>query len=184
MYFIDEICSWKPSDLSESAEKEIILQEIHQHGETLLLRSHALAHMTATAMVLNRERNKILMVHHNIFDTWACVGGHADGMTDLCAVARKEVAEETGLVHLQQCVDGIASLDILQVAAHLKNGNYVPNHLHLNATYVFFAEEKDALRIKPDENSAVAWIAVSELDSHTKEKEFLNVYHKILKRFF
>ena len=37
------------------------------------------------------------MVYHNIYDSWSWLGGHADGETDLLAVALREVKEETGL---------------------------------------------------------------------------------------
>ena len=83
MYFINAIKAYCPNNAEEEIEKESICQFIEEKGERVLLRESTLAHITSTAMIFNGEKDKLLMVHHNIYDTWACVGGHADGMDDL-----------------------------------------------------------------------------------------------------
>ncbi|HEY8910804.1 MAG TPA: NUDIX domain-containing protein [Desulfosporosinus sp.] len=35
------------------------------------------------------------MIHHNIYNSWSWIGGHADGEEDLSAVVMKELKEET-----------------------------------------------------------------------------------------
>lgn len=182
MYFIDAVRAYLPADEEEQTEKDAILSFLQEKGEAALFRESTLAHMTSTAMVFNEERDKLLMVHHNIYNTWACVGGHADGLSDLFQVAQKETAEETGVVNLRPVTEKILSLDILQVAKHYKRGKYVPNHLHLNATYGFVSSEKEPLHSKADENFAVMWVPLSELDTYSKEPEFVKVYRKIIKK--
>lgn len=182
MYFVDAINAYLPVDGEEQAEKEVIKAFLKENGERALFRESTLAHMTSTAMVFNEEKDKLLMVHHNIYDTWACVGGHADGMPDLFLVALKETEEETGVKNLRPVTEKILSLDILQVAKHYKRGAYIPNHLHLNATYGLIASENEVLRVKEDENSAVMWVPISQLESYSKEPEFVKVYRKIIKK--
>lgn len=182
MYFMDAVKAYLPGDAEEQAEKEIICAFLMEKGEKALFRENALAHMTSTAMVFNEEKDKLLMVHHNIYDTWACVGGHADGMGDLYQVALKETAEETGVKAVRSITEDILSLDILQVAKHYKRGKYVPNHLHLNVTYGLISSEKEPLRAKADENSAVMWVPITQLESYSKEPEFVKVYRKIIKK--
>ena len=94
----------------------------------------------------------------------------------------KETEEETGVKNLRSVSEQILSLDILQVAKHYKRGKYVPNHLHLNATYGLIASESEPLRVKADENSAVMWVPIAELDAYSKEPEFVKVYRKIIKK--
>mgnify|MGYP002237558723 CR=1 FL=1 len=53
--------------------------------------------MTASAWVVNKDRSKVLMIYHNIYNSWSWLGGHADGETDLLAVAIREVREEAAL---------------------------------------------------------------------------------------
>ena len=56
--------------------------------------------MTASAWVVNKDRSKVLMVYHNIYNSWSWLGGHADGETDLLAVAIREVREEAGIANV------------------------------------------------------------------------------------
>ena len=60
-----------------------------EESERPFERANRLAHFTASAWVTNARRDRVLMIWHNIYRSWAWTGGHADGETDLCAVARR-----------------------------------------------------------------------------------------------
>jgi len=182
MNFLQSVREYQPYNMEEGKERQIVLDLLEQNEERILFRTSQLAHATATAMVFNEKKDKVLMVKHNIFGTWACVGGHADGEADLLRVAKKELLEETGVFAAIPISDEILSLDILLVAGHYKRGEYVPNHLHINATYAFIAPENVKLTIKEDENSAVAWIPIDKISKYCKEMEFVKVYKKIIKK--
>ena len=62
-----------------------------------MTRQNEYGHFTSSAFVLNKERTKILMIYHKIYNSWAWTGGHADGDTDLLYTAIREVKEETNL---------------------------------------------------------------------------------------
>ena len=65
----------------------------------------------------------------------------------------------------------------------MKKGEYVHSHLHLNATYLFEADEKDLTRIKEDENSGVRWFTVEDMFDAVSEKWMAeNVYKKLCER--
>ena len=182
MEYLEAVKRYCPMDEEERLEKEVILSFLEEKGDLALLRKSEMAHMTSTAMIFNETKDKLLMVHHNIYDTWACVGGHADGMKDLLAVAFKEAAEETGVTEVKAITENVLSLDILQVGKHYKRGSYVPNHLHLNVTYGMTAPEDVPLRIKEDENSGVMLVPIAELEVYSKEDEFIKVYRKIIEK--
>ena len=99
--------------------------------------------MTASAWVVNKDRSKILLAYHNIYDSWAWLGGHADGEKDLLKVALKEVAEESGVKNIKPVSEDILSVEILTVDGHEKKGVYVPSHLHLNVTYLIEADDTE-----------------------------------------
>lgn len=165
----------------EQADKEVMLELLETY-DNLLVRENRLAHFTASSMVFNNARDKVLMIYHNIYDSWAWTGGHADGDADLLHVAKKELEEETGLKNFELITQEPVGLDTLCVIGHIKRGKYVPDHLHINLTYAFTANEKDILTHKPDENSGVKWIAIKELDTMVREKHMLPVYKKIINR--
>ena len=93
---IDDIIMYEPVDEKECAEKDLILSFL-QNAPDPLDRTNLTGHMTVSAWVVNPRRTKVLMAYHKIYDSWAWLGGHADGCADLAAVAVKEACEEAGL---------------------------------------------------------------------------------------
>ena len=79
---------------------------------------------------------RFLMAYHNIYDSWAWTGGHADGEADFLKVAIREAMEETGITRVTPVTEDIFSLEVLTVDGHEKKGAYVSSHLHLNVTYL------------------------------------------------
>ena len=136
--------------------------------------------MTASAWVVSPDRQKVLMAYHNLYDSWAWLGGHADGDADMLAVALKEVREESGLKNVRPLTEDIFSLEILAVTGHEKKGQFVSSHLHLNVTYLLEADPADPVRCKEDENKAVGWFTLDGAIAASKEPWFQErVYQKL-----
>lgn len=171
-----------PRDEREKAERETMLALIAAHGDALLRRDCKFAHMTSSSMIVNRARTKVLMAYHRIYDSWAWTGGHNDGETDFCAAARREAQEETGIKTLKSLCEGPGSIEILPVWAHVKRGQQVSTHLHLNVSYLFEADENEPLRIAEDENSAVGWIEIARLEQAVTEPPMLPIYRRLIAR--
>lgn len=97
---IKQIEAYEPYNEQEERDKEIILSmltEAERMGEDIFSRENRMAHMTASAWVVNRDRTKVLLAYHNIYNSWAWLGGHTDGERNLLSVAVREVCEESGL---------------------------------------------------------------------------------------
>ena len=179
---IASIEQYQPYNEQEEMDKPLILEWI-KNNDNAFLRENVVAHMTASAWVVSPDRKKVLMIYHNIYRSWAWLGGHADGMTDLRAVAEKEVAEECGLTQLNSLCPGIFSLEVLTVDGHEKRGQYVGPHLHLNVTYLFEADPSAPVFIKPDENSGVAWLETDALAAQVSEPWMMErIYRKLMNR--
>lgn len=148
----------------------------------LFTRENKVTHFVTMAVVLNETMDKVLMVYHNIFSDWTLPGGHADGDVDLLRVAEKEVMEETGIKHLTPISEKIFSVDILPVMGHMKKGQYVSAHTHLTVSYLFTANERETVRVKPDENSEVRWMPLSEIECAVKEEHMKNIYLKMIEK--
>ena len=148
----------------------------------VLTRESESAHLTASGLVLNGSRTKVLMARHDLYRVWAWTGGHADGDGDLLSVALREAREETGVSRIRPITGRIDSLEILPVWGHRKRGRYVSAHLHLNVSYLLEADETDPLTPRPGENSAVGWLPVDGLPGLTNEWQMDDVYRKLLQR--
>ena len=143
-------------------------------------RSNLIAHMTASAWVVNPGRDRVLMVYHRIYDSWSWTGGHADGERDLLSVALREVREETGVRSARPVTEDVYSLEVLTVDGHEKRGEYVPSHLHMNVTYLLEADDSEALKICEEENSGVAWFTLDGALAASTEPWFVErIYRKL-----
>ena len=85
---IRQIENYPPFNEQEEKDKALILGWI-SNNENAFSRENIVAHITASAWVVNKDRSKVLMVYHNIYNSWSWMGGHADGETNLLSVAIK-----------------------------------------------------------------------------------------------
>lgn len=182
MKYIKQIENYNTTNEQEVSDKKIILDFIDRFKHNILTRENEIAHMTCSGFVMNKGLNKVLMIHHNIYNTWAWTGGHADSEEDLLVTAIKEANEETGVNGLMPLFDEIASIDILPVWGHYKRGNYVSAHLHLNVSYILIGDENEELIINENETSGVKWIDIDEIDEYSNEPELIEVYYKLIDR--
>jgi len=177
--WIKSIKNYIPFNEQEEKDKELIKYCINKFDD-ILTRGNHIAHITSSGFVVNKARDKVLMVHHNIYNSWSWTGGHADGEEDLLAVAIKEAIEETGVKNIYPVLSKIFSLDILPVLGHIKRGDYISAHLHLSIAYLVEADEGELLIVKDDENSAVKWIPIDKVNLYSNEPHMHHVYEKLI----
>ena len=131
---LNQIEYYTPFNEQEETDKQLILNWI-RNNTNAFSRENTVAHMTASAWVVNQDKSKILMVYHNIYNSWSWLGGHADGETDL------------------------------------------------NVTYLLEADSEEAVSIKADENSGVAWFSPEEALKKSTEPWFVeHVYSKLIEK--
>ena len=175
-----QIEAFVPYNEQEEADRRQMLADVDGFSD-LLTRENATAHFTASCWIVNPDRTKVLMAYHNLYQSWAWLGGHADGESDLLSVALREANEESGVLAVPVSPE-IFSLEILHVAPHVKRGKFVCAHLHLNATYLLEADDKAPIRCKPDENSAVRWRSVQDVLPSVSEPAMCPVYQKLIEK--
>ncbi|TCP30933.1 ADP-ribose pyrophosphatase YjhB (NUDIX family) [Scopulibacillus darangshiensis] len=181
MNWVQSIKNYLAWNEQEEKDKAIILKCIDMFDD-ILTRDNDIVHITSSAFVVNKNRDKALMVHHNIYNSWSWTGGHADGDDDLLYVAIKEVKEETGIQNIRPVIEDMISLDILPVLGHKKRGNYIAPHLHLSVAYLLEGDEDEPLFVKPDENSSVQWVPFEEIDAYSDEPHMKGIYNKVISK--
>ncbi len=177
----EQIKQYIPYNEQEKKDKQAMLT-CFEAFDDVLTRQNTICHMTVSSFVINKERTHILMAYHNLFNSWAWMGGHADGDDNFLHVAKKELAEESGVTTAIPLSEDIFSIEVLNVLSHEKKGEFISSHLHLNVTYVFECDMSVELTIAEEENSQVGWIHIDELERKCDEPFMMPIYNKIIEK--
>lgn len=111
------------------------LGELLETGGDVFSRYHYLpGHVTGSAFVIHPDRRAVALVHHQKLGIWVQPGGHVEPDDPTVEHgARREVAEEIGIVELEPL--GLVDVDIHTFPAHRDQ----PTHLHFDVRYGFVA---------------------------------------------
>lgn len=147
--------------LSTSAESDRYRDEIltfTEANEDALYRSCLAGHLTGSALVIDDDRERTLLMLHAKLGLWLQPGGHADGEGHLATVALTEATEETGIQGLTVLGPAV-DCDIHQIPE--RKGE--PAHLHLDTRFVVLAPPAAVVRGN-HESHALRWVTLDELD--------------------
>lgn len=181
MVLKEQIMNYKPINYEEEAIKQYILKWMDNFDD-VLTRDNNFGHFASTGIVLNQERDKMLLVYHNIYDSWLAPGGHADGEEDLLSVALREVEEETGQ-KAKILDDSIFAISASPIVGHMKRGKYVPAHTHLDVFYLLEADDTIPLVYREDESKGVKWEPIERvLDEDNIVYFMLPVHKRVLEK--
>lgn len=158
----NKIEDYVPYNEQEKTDKKYFLKFMDTFDD-VLTRSNIFGHFSVGALVVNKNKTKMLMVYHNIYHAWVWPGGHADGNSDLLAVTIKEVKEETGL-DVIPVNSGIFSIQTLPVEPHIKHGKYISSHTHLDVLFLLEADDTIPLTFNKEESKGAKWILLEELE--------------------
>jgi 8-oxo-dGTP pyrophosphatase MutT (NUDIX family) len=122
-------------------------------------------------------------VHHRKLGRWLQPGGHADGQTDVAAVALRESMEETGLTNLtlDTSENEATPLDLdvhIIPARYDAAGRIIEDaHEHHDVRFLIVAND-EAKPIVSDESHDVRWFTAEELHTATEEESVLRLWRK------
>lgn len=112
-------------------------------------------HLTASALVVDPERGRVLLTLHRKLRMWLQMGGHCEpGDATLAAAALREATEESGISGLTLLGAGPVVLDRHPIPA--------PCHWHLDVQYAALAPSGAAERIS-EESLDLRWFAYDEV---------------------
>lgn len=147
-----------PPDEAQAEFRERMLALILRRPGDAHRRSSLEGHLTASALVLDANRERALLTHHRKLGRWLQLGGHCDGDANLAHAALRECVEESGIPDLS-VIPTPLDLDIHTIPA--RPGE--PEHLHYDTRFVVLAPP-GAVEVASDESHALRWIAPRDLD--------------------
>lgn len=146
--------------------------------------------ITASAIVVNPDFSKILIMHHKLHGFYKQFGGHADGNNNLSWVASDELSDEAGAGGKLLSKN---PFDLIRwnFPEMTKNNVFYPAHDCFDIAFLFMMSEKEKLRPNKKEvldtkwESLETWRDYSDLNNPTYIKNPQNfdyqqrIYKKI-----
>ncbi|WP_338672837.1 NUDIX hydrolase [Streptomyces sp. SCSIO 30461] len=112
-------------------------------------------HLTASALVIDPSRDRVLLTLHKKLGMWLQMGGHCEpGDTTLEAAALREGSEESGISGLELLPGGPVRLDRHPIPA--------PCHWHFDVQYAAVARP-DAVAAISDESLDLRWFGYDDV---------------------
>jgi 8-oxo-dGTP pyrophosphatase MutT (NUDIX family) len=153
-----ELERYAPLDARERTMVDRLRAFVATH-EACFERTLEAGHVTGSAWVIDRNGSAALLTHHRKLGKWLQLGGHADGDSDVRAVALREAREESGIAELASASDAIFDVDVHDIPARGEE----PAHVHYDVRFAFFAE-RGAIPVASAESHAVAWVPLAQIE--------------------
>lgn len=155
--FLAKLARYRPLDERDEEQRRKIEAFVREHPECFES-AYAPGHLTGSAWLLDSSGQRVLLTHHRKLDKWIQLGGHADGHSDLLAVAMREAREESGIDDIAAVSEEIFDLDVHQYPATATEAE----HLHFDIRFLLQVRGDDRFAVS-DESHALAWFTLEQL---------------------
>ncbi|MEV6180625.1 NUDIX hydrolase [Streptomyces sp. NPDC052016] len=134
--------------------RQAYLEHLEAHPDGMWKACRA-GHLTASALVIDPDRGRVLLTLHRKLRMWLQMGGHCEPQDiSLQAAALREATEESGIGGLTLLPGGPVRLDRHPIPA--------PCHWHLDVQYAAVAPA-DAVQTISDESLDLRWFPYAEV---------------------
>ena len=145
-------------------------------NEDCFERSLEIGHITGSSWLLNKAGDKALLMHHKKLDKWLQLGGHADGDSDILAVALKEAQEESGITSIEPVMNAIFDIDIQKIPTYKS----IEEHLHYDVRFLLKVTSDEKFQINSESNE-LRWIGKDAEGLLISEPSVARMFDKWLK---
>jgi 8-oxo-dGTP pyrophosphatase MutT (NUDIX family) len=156
----------------EQIYKDRMLVFLDEH-ENAFERSLQVGHFTASAWIISVDGSQALLMHHAKLDLWVQLGGHADGDSDLLAVAVKEAQEESGILGIEPMSCEIFDIDIHAIPANSKE----QAHEHFDVRFIMRVTSDEKI-VQNRESKELRWISKDITELPTDQRSVVRLFEK------
>ncbi|WP_432247978.1 NUDIX hydrolase [Streptomyces sanyensis] len=147
---------YRGPDEEQAALRLAYLDHLAEHADGMW-KSCGAGHLTASALVVDPARGRVLLTLHRKLGMWLQMGGHCEpGDRTLAAAALREAREESGIDGLALLPGGPVTLDRHPIPA--------PCHRHLDVQYAAVAPA-GATAALSEESLDLRWFPYEEVAS-------------------
>jgi 8-oxo-dGTP pyrophosphatase MutT (NUDIX family) len=173
--FLRLLGAYEPRDAREAEHRRRMLDLVEHARDPFARDVYDPGHVTSSAFILSPEEDALLLVFHAKLAKWLQPGGHVDPADpDVCAAARREAREETGVERLRLVEGGaLFDLDVHPIPAR-KNE---PAHEHFDARWLFVAESRETAAAS--DALEVRWFALDEIARHAPDESVVRALEKL-----
>jgi 8-oxo-dGTP pyrophosphatase MutT (NUDIX family) len=158
--------------IEEVVFKDRMLAFLDEHADAFE-RSLQVGHFTASAWLVSVDGSQALLMHHAKLNLWVQLGGHADGDTNLLAVAIKEAQEESGIEGIVPMSPEIFDIDIHAIPANSKE----PAHEHFDVRFILQVTSDEQF-VQNRESKELRWIGKDASQLPTSQRSVVRMFEK------
>jgi len=162
---LDLLHNYQPSFSEEIDFQRQIIDFITQNDD-FALRSNLIGQLTGSAWIVNKERSKVLLIHHKKLNKWLQIGGHLEETDQTIEeTILREIEEESGINNLK-----LLSLSIYDIDIHtIPKKNEIAEHLHFDIRLIVETDENEKLIPQNEEILAIKWYSLNEIEKLKQE---------------
>lgn len=169
---IDTYLMNHPEEIKKLAFLSMQLAE--EPYEQLISRKNFRGHITTSAFVIDPIQNACLFVFHNVLQHFYLPWGHIEASdTSIFEAAKREVAEETGLINIQPYLDTQGMPIVIDIDSHQIPENirkWEAQHFHHDIRFILHTIDTPQIHLDTHEVGDIKWVPLQEISTVYPQK--------------
>ena len=140
-------------------------------------------HITASILILNQKKTKVLLIFHKKLQKWLQFGGHSDDSPDVLGTAIREFHEESWVKQEPEIIRYIENshFPIFDIDIHIipPDAKWRPLHKHYDIRFLWMISDAIPLERQIDEVDDIQWFDLENVEKEIEDVGTLRMIQKI-----